>query len=373
VFYLPSGKAYTFSGTVREPRDLGIDFYCQSRGLLEYCVRQCTLQHANVKFQGDCMVQALVYERGRVIGVQCRHDDASQTIAADLVVDAGGRGSHAPHWLTELGFPAPAETTIGVDLAYASTHFRVPADYDRQESLIVFDWPSPDSANSALSANSAIMEIIEGDTWHLTLAGRFGDYPPRDEAGFFAFAKSLHTPKLYELIKHGERVSDITTHRFPTSVRRHYERLSTFPDGFLVLGDAIASFNPVYGQGMSSAALQVQALSQVLADREADTCSLSGLGFSFFPKAAEIVANPWILAGNVDLAYAKTQGERPPEFKETLAYFAAVDALTAEDVEVHRLLFEVLSLCKPISALYEEPLHTRALAKQRKHPDKYGL
>jgi 2-polyprenyl-6-methoxyphenol hydroxylase-like FAD-dependent oxidoreductase len=97
------------------------------------------------------------------------------------------------------------------------------------------------------------MAIIEDDTWHVTLVGRFGAYPPPDEASFFAFAKSLHTPRLYYLIKDAERVSDITYYRFPTSVLRHYERLATLPEGFVVLGDAIGSFSPVYGQGMSFA------------------------------------------------------------------------------------------------------------------------
>ena len=373
VFYGPKGRAYSFSGTVREPHDLGYDFYCQSRGLLEHSVRQCTLEQPNVRFLDDCAVQGLVYRDGRVEGVRCGSDGQSRAVAADLVVDAGGRGARAPRWLSEMGFQPPAESKIGVDLAYASTHFRIPEDYDRREVLVGFDWPSPDSANCELSANSGLIEIIEGDVWHLTLAGRFGDYPPRDDEGFFAFAKSLHTPKLYELIKNAERVSEITTHRFPTSVRRHYEALTKFPEGYLVLGDAIASFNPVYGQGMSSAALQAQALGRLLAERATRTEGLGGLPLSFFPKAAEIVVNPWTLAGSVDLAFAKTQGERPPDFKEQMAYMAALDALTADDVGVHQLLFDVLSLCKPVSALNEEPLRSRVLAEQRKHPEKYRL
>lgn len=188
VFYLPTGKAFSVTGTVREPRDLGFDIFCQSRGLMEF------------------------------------------------------------------GFQAPEETTIGVDIAYASTKFRVPKDYEEPERMLVFIGHPPDFPNGA------ILEIIENDTWHVTLMGRFGNYPPHDAEGFLAFAKSLHTLKLYDLIKDAERVANITRYRFPTSIQRHYERLTTFPEGFLVLGDAISSFNPFYGQGMSSAALQVQAL-----------------------------------------------------------------------------------------------------------------
>jgi 2-polyprenyl-6-methoxyphenol hydroxylase-like FAD-dependent oxidoreductase len=360
VVYLPSGKAYTFSGSVREPRDLGIDTYCQSRGLLEYCVRQCTLENTNIRFWSDCVVDGLLSRESSVEGVRCRNDGGSDNVSADLVIDAGGRGSHAPRWLVDLGFEVPSETTIGVDFAYSSTKFRIPDDYDRCERLIVVTGPAPHFPNAG------IMEIIEGDTWHLTLAGRFGNYPPRDGDGFFGYVKALPTTKLYDLIRDAERVSDITSYRFPTSVWRHYERLQAFPDGFLVLGDAIASFNPFYGQGMSSAALQVMALQELLGQRAADGCGLAGLGLAFFPKAAEVVANPWTLAANLDLVFPKTQGERPPNFREALVYFMAVDALAADDVEVQRLLAEVGGLCRPLSALNEEPLRSRALERLKR-------
>ena len=364
VYYLPDGKAFSVTGTVREPRDLGFDITCHSRGLLEHCVRQCTLEHTNITFASESTVQGLVYEDGRVCGVRYHQAGEDHTVAADFVVDAGGRRSQAPRWLTELGFRAPEETTIGVDIAYASTKFRVPAEYDEPERLLIFFGPPPDFPNGG------IMEIIEHQTWHVTLVGRFGAYPPHDEAGFLAFAESLYTPKLYHLIKDAERVTDITYYRFPTSIQRHYERLTTFPNGFLVLGDAISSFNPVYGQGMSSAALQVQALQQLLTERTTGAQGLVGLAQSFFPQAAEIIVTPWTLAANQDLAYPRMQGERPPDLEERTQYFMDVDALTAEDNEVYRLLFEVLNLAKPLSVLREEPLRSRVEAHQRQRGNK---
>ena len=353
VFYLPTGKAFSLTGTVREPRDLGFDITCHSRGLLEYCVRQCTRQHPNITFASESTVQELVYADGRVRGIRYTQCGKAQALATDVVVDAGGRRSQAPRWLTELGFQAPETTTIGVDIAYASTKFRVPEDYDESERLLVFMGPPPDFPNGA------IIETIEHRTWHVTLAGRFGDYPPHDAAGFMAFTKALHSPKLYDLIRDAERVADITSYRFPTSVQRHYERLTTFPEGFLVLGDAISSFNPVYGQGMSSAALQVQALQQLLTERGATPRGLDGLALAFFSEAAEIIETPWTLAAARDFAYPKTQGQRPADLEESAQYFADVDALTAEDLEIQKLMVEVLNLAKPLSALKEEPLRSR--------------
>ena len=188
AFYLPPGKAFSMTGTVREPRDLGFDITCHSRGLLEYCVRDCTLQHANIAFVGKSTAQKLMYADGRVRGVHYTQAGAAHCLSADLVVDAGGRRSQAPHWLTALGYPAPEITTIGVDVGYASTKFRVPEAYDEPERLLGFIGPPPDFSHGAL------LEIIEQRTWHVTLMGRFGSYPPPDATGFLAFAKALHTP-----------------------------------------------------------------------------------------------------------------------------------------------------------------------------------
>jgi 2-polyprenyl-6-methoxyphenol hydroxylase-like FAD-dependent oxidoreductase len=211
AFFLPDGKAYINTGAVREPRDLGFDGHSQSRGLLEYCVRQCTLALPNVRFESGSAVRGLQHEQARIRGVHYSHLGEATTLAADLVVDAGGRGSHAPRWLAEFGFPVPAETIIGVDFAYASTKFRIPECYDEPERVLGFFGPAPHFPNGA------IMEEIEHRTWHVSLAGRFGQYPPADHDGFLAFARSLHTPRLHQLIKDAERVADIVPYRFPTS------------------------------------------------------------------------------------------------------------------------------------------------------------
>jgi 2-polyprenyl-6-methoxyphenol hydroxylase-like FAD-dependent oxidoreductase len=359
VFYLPTGKAFSMTGTVQEPRDLGFDLTCQSRGLLEYCVRHCTLQYANIAFAGESTVHGLVHSDGRVCGVRYTQAGETRCLPADLVGDAGGRRSQAPRWLTALGCPTPEVTTIGVDIAYASTKFRVPETYDEPERLLGFIGPPPDFPDGA------ILEVIEERSWHVTLMGRFGNYPPHDAMGFLAFAKALHTPKLYNLIKDAERVADITAYRFPTSRRHHYEQLTTVPEGFVVLGDAFSSVNPFYGQGMSAAALQVQALQEVLSERAAGAQGLDGLAGDFFPKATAIVERPWTLAALRDFAYPGTHGEPPGDLEEQAQYFADVDALTAEDIEVQRLVTEVLHLAKPLSALREEPLRSRVEARRR--------
>ncbi|MGP0084345.1 MAG: FAD-dependent oxidoreductase, partial [Steroidobacteraceae bacterium] len=351
VFYGPDGKSYTGTDSVREPRDLGFVGHTMSRGLLEHLLRQRVTALANVKLEKGIAVEGLLNDHRQVRGVRAA---GSRSVEADLVVDAGGRSSHAPRWLIEMGMPTPEETTIGVDFAYTSTKFRK-TDYYLEPLAFVGGAPPN-------TVGGAVFEI-ENDTRHVSLFGRFGVYPPTSEDGFLAFAKALPSPQIYEAIRDTKRLTDITHHRFPTSVRRHYERLAEFPDNLILVGDAVACFNPVYGQGMSSAALQARALQQILGERAADSRGLTGLSSAFFKKTADVIDVPWTLAANSDFAFPQTRGERPPGLAEGARYFMALDSIVAEDIEVQRLTTEVFQLTKPMSALLEEPLRSRVMAR----------
>jgi 2-polyprenyl-6-methoxyphenol hydroxylase-like FAD-dependent oxidoreductase len=355
AWYRPDGKAYSLTGSVREPRDLGFSGHVMSRGLLEYTLRRRTLAVSNVRIEQRA-VTGLTHQDGRVTGLTVdgtSYDDS-------LVVDAGGRGSHARRWLIEMGFAEPQETTIGVDFAYTSAKFKIPESAEGFEPIILVGGAPPKHVRAA-----GLFEI-ENKAWHVSLAGRFGDYPPTDEKGFMKFAEELPSPVIYEAIKDAERISDITHHRFPTSILRHYERMDHFPDGFLILGDAVCSFNPVYGQGMSSSALQARALQAVLRTQTDAGKGLGGLAAAFFPRAADVITTPWTLAANFDFAYPQTKGERPPATEEGTRYFLALDALQVEDIAVQRLLVEVFQLIKPLSALWGDSIRDRVLAKMQR-------
>lgn len=356
AFYLLDRKRYSLTGSIKEPRDLGIDAFSQSRELLEYGVRQATLAAPNIKLQSGVTIQGLSYDGVSVRGLRYEEGGNVRTAEADLIVDAGGRGSRAPRWLAEMNFAQPEETTIGVDFAYASARFRRPASFQEPEKVMLFGGPAPKYPNGGG------ISCIENDLWQVSLAGRFGNYPPAEREGFFAFARELPSNGLYERIKDAEQVTDFYQHRFPTSVQRHYERLQAFPERFMVIGDAICSFNPVYGQGMSSAALQVQALQNLLNERVAggESAPLDHLGMAFFPRAADVIVAPWIFASGLDFMFPQTVGQRPPNMSEGAAYFAALDALSAEDPDVQRILMEVIQLARPLMTLWQEPLFSRA-------------
>ena len=364
-FYSEYGKAYSPSGSIKEPRNLGSFGFSQSRGLLEYCLRQCTLETPNLKLRTETPVHSLICENGRVNGVKIGGTGGDVSLTADLVVDAGGRGSRALRWLAENDYKTPEETSIGCDFAYSSAKFRRPASYDG-EPVMLFGGRPPKHTRAA-----GIAEIEDG-LWMVSLAGRFGDFPPVEPEGFIAFAKSIPTPKLYQLLEGAERLTDISHHRFPTSLQRHYERLTAFPERFIVLGDAISSFNPVYGQGMSSASMQVRALQEILKERASgkESAGLEGMAAAFFPKAAEVIATPWLLSSASDFIYPQTKGERPPGMEEGARYFAALDSLAAEDIEVQKIVNEVFQLVRPVWELTSEPLRSRVLERQQKRATK---
>jgi 2-polyprenyl-6-methoxyphenol hydroxylase-like FAD-dependent oxidoreductase len=353
AWYLPDGKAYNFTGSVREPNALGFEAHSASRGLFEFLIRRRTLALPNVKFETGMAVRELECRNGRVHGVRFNE---SRALQAELVVDAEGRGSRVPKWLAAMGFAEPDETTIRVDIAYSTAYFRRPRFYSG-ESLIFIVGPPPDFVKRGYVC------AVEDDRLLVSLIGRFV-HPPTDDQGFFDFARSLHSPLICQIIQETERLTPIAHHRVPVSVQRHYERLSQFPEGLLVLGDAVCCLNPVYGQGMSAAALQARALQQVLVEH-GDQHGLDKIGATFFPKVAEIIKGPWTLAANLDLAYPQTGGERPEGFKERAQYLAALDRLQVDDIELQRLVMAVFHLARPLSALHEEPLRSRVLARMR--------
>jgi 2-polyprenyl-6-methoxyphenol hydroxylase-like FAD-dependent oxidoreductase len=353
AYYFPDGMAYTLFGMWREPCDTGIDVYSQSRALVEHLVRQCTLKRSNVTIKSGCDASNIYANDGAVKGVQFFEEGRLTRLASNLMVDASGRGSRAVHWLNELGYEAPAESSIGVKFAYASARYRIPAGYNDTARVVLVvsaDFPS-----------GGILQEIEDRTWIVSLGSRFGTYPPIDEAGFLSFARNLHSPRIYELIVDAERIEDINGYRYPASLWRHYEQMRSFPSGFIIIGDAMCSFNPIYGQGMSVALLQVDALAKMLMRIRESGNGLQSLSVNFLRAAAKINQTAWTLAANLDLAYPQTIGDRPRFMGLRMRYSSALDALARRDPVLTSLLYEVYHLIKPISALTSPNYYSRAI------------
>ena len=309
-----------------------------SRPLLESTVRKRVRRLDQVEIRESAPVRDILAYEGRVTGVVT----AAGPLRADLVVDATGRGSQAAKWLASLGYEQPREERVEVQLVYCTRLFRIGSNRIGDGDKFAVVAPTPEGKRGGVMAQQ------ENDQWIVTLFGHFGHAAPSDLAGFIKFSESLPSPVICNAIRNAEPIGEATQFRFPASTRRHYENLKRFPEGFLVFGDAICSFNPIYGQGMSVAALQSDALYETL-DRRAEN-----LGKYFFKKAATVIDNPWKIAVGSDLKMPETTGPRSLGGRIINSYITNVhkhahsDAATAiAFVRVSQLLASPATLMHP--------------------------
>ena len=355
-------------------RDLGWFSCAVSRPTIERAVRRRLESRANTTLRQRCRVlEVLASPNGAAVtGVRYEDDNGiSETIAADLVVDASGRGALTLALLQSIGRPLPEETTIGIDLGYATCVFAIPDDASTDWKGVMTFGQAPQNSRGGL------MLPLEGNRWMATIGGRHGDVPSGDAEGFLTYARALRTPTIYNAVRHAKRLDGVARYGFPESVRRHFERLEVFPRGLLPIADAICRFNPVYGQGMSVAALEACLLRTLLeklgGERPEgerlegerlgeDGDPIAGLAPAFFAEMQTLIETPWSVA-IFDFVFPDTRGQRPADFETTLKFGIALTGLAAEDPDVHKLTVEVQHLLRPRSIYRDPALVQRVLAK----------
>jgi 2-polyprenyl-6-methoxyphenol hydroxylase-like FAD-dependent oxidoreductase len=355
---LANGRWYVSGHRLRQA-PIGLVSLSASRPLLEGYVRARVRTLPNVAFLDSCDIIGLAAtpDGRRVTGVRVLRGvdgSAEELLGADLVVDATGRGSRTPIWLEALGYARPDQEQVRVGLGYATRTYRLPPDA-LDGDLAVLDAPTPEHPRGGA------LLLLEGDRWMLTLAGMLGDHPPTDPDGFLDFARSLRFPDIYQTIRDAEPLDDPVGFRFPASVRHRYERLGRFPDGLLVMGDAVCSFNPIYGQGMSVAALEALTLRRHLERGAAPQPR------RFFGDLVRVVDVPWDIAVGGDLAVPGVQGRRTLKVRLVNAYIARLHAAAAHDASLARAFVRVAGLVAPPQSLLRPNVAVRVLWGSR-HP-----
>jgi 2-polyprenyl-6-methoxyphenol hydroxylase-like FAD-dependent oxidoreductase len=325
-----------------------------SRPLLEWTVRRRVTALPNVEIRDGVHACGLTLDEqgGRVVAVQV---EDGEEIAADLVVDASGRAARSVDWLTARGFPAPAATVVEVDTRYVS---RVLERTDAAER----GWKAAAVIGEPETKRLAMVLPMEGDRWILLMAGLNGEVPPADDTQAVAYARQLDSPVIADILEEGALVRGAVTHRFPANQRRHVERLRRYPAGWVLLGDAVCSFDPIYGQGMTSAAQQAHALGAAL-DRHGRIDR--AFAKRYFRAASHIVKVPWSIAVGGDFAYPGTTGKKPFGTDVLNRYMDRVMLAGQMDDDVVIRFNEVAALVRKPEALLAPSFVLRVLARAR--------
>lgn len=349
-----------FGGHRLHPGASGLMALQASRPMLEAGLRARVRELPGVEFMDRCDVVGLTTtsDCARVTGarvVRRLDGSAEQTVTADLVVDATGRGSRTPAWLEQLGYPRPPVDRVRIGLGYASRTFRsVPGLLGSDLGILIAATPG--------HPRGGALAVIENDRYLVTLYGILDDHPPTDPQGFADFAATLQYPDIYQAMRAAEPLDEPAPFRHPASVRHRYEQLRRFPEGLLVMGDAVCTFNPVYGQGMSVVALQALALRAHL-QRHAAPQPLR-----FLQRIGRIVDVPWSMATSGDLAFPQVAGRRTMPMRVLNGYLARLFAGAARDPRLGRAFLRVAGLVDSPQALLAPTVAARVLRAGRRRP-----
>lgn len=330
-----------------------LPMYCASRPLFEAVVRHLIRQRDNIQIRDRC--QFITYcldDTGTAVtGVRIRDKTANTNqeidLSADLIVDATGRTSRTPVWLENHGYTAPPIDEVTINVTYSTIRIERPPD----ARIAVLAPPNPPRTRGGAAVP------IENNQWELILGGIHGDDSPTQPGRFIDFSESLPLDVLATLAKEQSwKSDDIHYYPFPSSRWHHYEHLDRFPDGLLVTGDAIASFNPVYGQGMSVAALDALILHHTLA-----TNGLENLAPRFFDRAATVVDEVWKIAVGADFEFPQTTGPKPPGTDLFNRYLSRLKRQAHDDGVLTEAFFRVFRLEQPATTLVRPNIMWRVL------------
>ncbi|OBE98049.1 2-polyprenyl-6-methoxyphenol hydroxylase-like oxidoreductase [Mycolicibacterium elephantis] len=330
--------------------------YQPSRPMLECHVRRRlrALENVTIVDGHDVAELTATPDRRRVTGVRVvqRDGGTEKDLTADLVVDAMGRAAHTPALLESLGYGRPAEDHIVTHTTYVSQMLRIPPGTVKEMMTLIGAAPG--------RPTGAFLLGYENDVWIFTVFGMVGHQPPRDLAGMVSFARDYVPAHVLAAVQAGEPIAPVVQHRLPSSQWRRYDKMRRFPEGLVVTGDAMCSFNPVYGQGMSVAAMDALAL------RDALHRGTSGLSRRYFRAAAKSIGVAWRLAAGSDLAFSEVEGRRTRAMQLTNRFSEWVLTACETDAVVHAQFFRVVGLVEPPSRLFGPSFIYRVAAVNRR-------
>lgn len=339
-------------GSLRLPKRPG-ETITFGRPLLEWHIRNHVSKRPEVRIIANTEVSGLIADQDhtRIIGVQTRERGQNMrttALHADLVVDASGRYSQAPRWLVEQGYAAPPIETIDSGVGYASRFYAKPEHFPAEWHSVIVNRCPPHNKRAGL------LLAVDHGRWHVTLSGMDGRYPPTDEDGFLQWARDLVDPSIYEALRIARPLTPIRCYRTRENHLRHFERMQRWPAGFIVTGDAVCAFNPIYGQGMTISALDAMTLNNCL--QEQQRSPKANFEQYFQQRLAETVADAWLFATNQDLYWSgvSLRGARPrADLRLLHRYMDLVLYSAIIDTKISQAYFSVLTMANPLRSLLQ--------------------
>lgn len=338
--------------------DSGVSMFAMTRPYLEAEVRRRVIALPRVRCLDAHELLGLVVadDGARIAGVRVQPRDgagAPQELVADLVVDACSRGSPVSRWLSALGYAPPPSESLDVHVGYATRIFRrvEPSPLPWRAMYVIGDAPT---------RRIGAIFPIEGQRWIAVMAGMLRDYPSAELPAFLEFARGLPVPDVHRALSSFEPLDDGCTYRFASYVRHRYERAGRLPEGLVAVGDALCSFNPIYGQGMTTAALAALTLGECLAERRG---TLEGLVRRYYRRVARVIDVPWQMTTLEDLRSPEIEAERPPLYPLIAGALARVHRATSRDEQVALHFLRAMHMVESPAALLRPDVFARAMIR----------
>ncbi|GIP36630.1 NAD(P)/FAD-dependent oxidoreductase [Paenibacillus sp. J2TS4] len=320
------------------------DVMC-SRALLEWGLRQRMKKISNVRFLPKQNVIGLQTNQDQTIvsGVRIRERGQSnlkKVIAADMVIDTSGRQSKLGNWLQELGIEIPKPDILKVSLGYSTRHYKIPSNLAEKWALVHIE------GEAIRRENTGIFAIIENNIAEMLLWNAGGNYPTTDAEEYEEVVANLTDPIIADIWNKLEPLTPPRGYRIKELFRNRFEQIPRWPSGLLVLGDALCNFDPIYGQGMTMAAVEVEMLESCLRDQRVNP--QPGFERNVLQRLQEVIEPTWWLNAVADLKWPGVEYDGRPLKGITFAqkYFDLYlrQATIQSDFELFSLYWAVNSL-----------------------------
>ena len=341
----------------------GLEISMQTRPMLEACLRENLQARPGVELRFGAAIDEPIFVpggragAGRIAGVRLA---SGEQLDADLVVDATGRGSKSPKWLEQWGFGRPKQQVVELGLAYVSGLFEIPREASPIEAVMIYPLPpiSPRAPTHAANMRGGVAFHVEGDRWMVTQFGYHGEHAPTDLSAFRTWAGSLAKPDLHQLLESATLIGELRKFAYPKQVRHLYEKLGRLPSNYIVHGDAVCSFDPVFGQGMSVASAEAVIMRQMIASKGVRPKSIQA-------AFGRLIDDPWLLAAAEAHLWSETHGWKPPGVGILHKFTARMHGAAAVDNEVYSAFLDVVHLDKRPTSLFKPRLLRKILRKPK--------